>query len=55
VKNPAGALAEYYTDEDHLDEQWQPREFEQKPELFAEWAVIGGIDGQTRRAKAAPK
>jgi catechol-2,3-dioxygenase len=55
VKNPAGALVEYYTDEDHLDEQWQPREFEQKPELFAEWAVIGGIDGHTRRAKAAPK
>ena len=55
VKNPAGALVEYYTDEDQLDAQWQPREFKQSPDLFAEWAVIGGIDGQTRRAKAVPK
>jgi catechol-2,3-dioxygenase len=55
VKNPAGALVEYYTDEDHLDAQWQPRDFKASPELFAEWAVIGGIDGHTRRAKALPK
>ena len=55
VKNPAGALAEYYTDEDQLDGRWEPREFQQAPEVFAEWAVVGGIDGQTRRAKAAPK
>ena len=31
VKNPAGALVEYYTDEDQLDAQWQPRDFEQSP------------------------
>ena len=55
VKNPAGALAEYYTDEDQLDGAWQPREFQQGPEVFAEWAVLGGIDGNTRRAKTAPK
>ncbi|MBI3373674.1 MAG: VOC family protein [Betaproteobacteria bacterium] len=55
VKNPAGALAEYYTDEDQLDGNWQPREFQQAPEVFAEWAVVGGIDGNTRRARAAPK
>jgi len=55
VKNPAGALVEYYTDEDHLDAQWEPRDFKASPELFAEWAVIGGIDGHTRRAKAVPK
>jgi catechol 2,3-dioxygenase-like lactoylglutathione lyase family enzyme len=51
VKNPAGGLAEYYTDEDQLDGDWQPREFQQAPEVFAEWAVIGGIDGNSRRAK----
>lgn len=54
VKNPAGALAEYYTDEDQLDGRWEPREFQQAPEVFAEWAVIGGIDGKSRRARAAP-
>lgn len=54
VKSPAGALVEYYTDEDQLDGDWQPREFQQSPEVFAEWAVIGGIDGRSRRAKAAP-
>ena len=54
VKNPAGALAEYYTDEDQLDARWEPREFQQAPEVFAEWAVVGGIDGKSRRAKSAP-
>jgi len=54
VKSPAGALAEYYTDEDQLDGEWAPRDFEQSSEAFAEWAVIGGIDGKSRRAKAAP-
>jgi hypothetical protein len=34
--------------------QWQPREFEPSPERFAEWAVVGGIDGRSRRAKTAP-
>jgi catechol-2,3-dioxygenase len=54
VNNPAGALAEYYTDEDQLDGRWEPREFQQAPEVFAEWAVIGGIDGKSRRARTAP-
>ena len=54
VKNPAGGLAEYYTDEDQLDGAWEPREFQQSSEAFAEWAVVGGIDGKSRRAKAAP-
>jgi catechol 2,3-dioxygenase-like lactoylglutathione lyase family enzyme len=54
VKNPAGGLIEYYTDEDRLDGAWEPRDFRQTPEVFAEWAVIGGIDGKSRRAKAAP-
>jgi len=50
-KNPAGALAEYYADEDQLTEAWQPREFEPGPTIFAEWAIDGGIDGNTRRQK----
>lgn len=52
-KNPAGALAEYYADEDVLTENWKPRDFEPGPTVFAEWAVAGGIDGNTRRQKSA--
>ncbi len=54
VKNPAGALAEYYSDEDQLDGNWEPQDFQQSSEAFAEWAVIGGIDGKSRRARSAP-
>ena len=50
-RNPAGALVEYYSDEDQLTEAWQPREFEPGPTVFAEWAIEGGIDGTTRRQK----
>ncbi len=50
-KNPAGALVEYYADEDQLTAAWQPREFEPGPTVFAEWAVAGGLDGHTRRQK----
>jgi catechol 2,3-dioxygenase-like lactoylglutathione lyase family enzyme len=49
VHSPCGGLAEYYADEDFLTEDWQPRRFERKSELFAEWAVSGGLDGNTRR------
>ncbi len=52
-KNPAGGLIEYYADEDHLDAEWTPREFEPGPTRFAEWAVDGGLDGTTRRQKNA--
>jgi len=52
-KNPAGALVEYYADEDQLTADWQPREFEPGPTVFAEWAIEGGIDGHTRRQKSA--
>ena len=52
-KNPAGALVEYYADEDVLTENWKPRDFEPGPTVFAEWAVAGGIDGNTRRQKSA--
>ena len=51
--NPAGALAEYYTDEDELTADWQPRDFTPGPTVFAEWAIKGGIDGNTRRQKDA--
>ena len=50
-RNPAGALCEYYADEDELTERWQPRDFEPGPTVFAEWAIDGGIDGHTRRQK----
>jgi catechol 2,3-dioxygenase-like lactoylglutathione lyase family enzyme len=50
---PAGALMEYYTDEDHLTSEWQPRDFTPGPTVFAEWAIKGGIDGNTRRQKNA--
>ncbi len=53
-KNPAGALVEYYADEDVLTENWKPREFEPGPTVFAEWAVAGGIDGNSRRQKSGP-
>jgi catechol-2,3-dioxygenase len=51
-KNPAGALAEYYADEDVVTEDWKPRDFEPGPDVFAEWAIAGGIDGKTRRQKS---
>ncbi len=52
-ENPAGALIEYYADEDELTGEWQSRDFEPGPTVFAEWAVAGGIDGNTRRPKGA--
>lgn len=51
--NPAGGLIEYYSDEDVLTPNWQPREFEPSPTMFAEWAIDGGLDGNTRRQKNA--
>lgn len=52
-QNPAGGLIEYYADEDQLDEHWEPRDFEPGPTVFAEWAIDGGIDGNTRRQRNA--
>ncbi|MGQ9370473.1 VOC family protein [Azospirillum sp. ST 5-10] len=52
VRNPCGGLAEYYANEDWVTEKWQAREFQPSPEMFAEWAVLGGIDHQTRRQTA---
>lgn len=52
-ENPLAAPLEYYADEDYCTENWQPAVFERKPELFAEWAIVGGIDGVTRRQASA--
>jgi catechol 2,3-dioxygenase-like lactoylglutathione lyase family enzyme len=52
-ENPLSAPLEYYADEDFCTENWQPGNFERKPELFAEWAIVGGIDGTTRRQMAS--
>ena len=49
VKNPAGGLAEYFTDEDYCTDKWEPRNFERSNENFAEWAIADGINGNTRR------
>src|SRR5262249_8483402 len=51
-KCPCGGLAEYYADEDFLTERWRPRDFERSLENFTEWAIKGGIDGNTRRQRA---
>lgn len=52
--NPCGGLIEYNADEDHLTGHWQPRSFEPSANMFAEWAVDGGLDGNSRRQKLAP-
>jgi len=53
-ESPGGGLVEYYTDEDYLTESWQPRlDLESTPENYAEWAVSGGLDAETRRQKMA--
>jgi catechol 2,3-dioxygenase-like lactoylglutathione lyase family enzyme len=54
VKCPAGGLAEYYADEDYVTQAWKPREFTPSPEMFAEWAITGGIDGNSRRQASGP-
>ena len=49
VENPAGGLAEYFTDEDYCTANWEVRDFQRSNEAFTEWAVEGGIDFNTRR------
>ena len=41
--NPCGGAAEYDFDSDVVDEHWEPGEFEQTPELFAEWCLAEGM------------
>jgi catechol 2,3-dioxygenase-like lactoylglutathione lyase family enzyme len=52
VKTPCGGLAEYNADEDMLTSEWTPRDFTPSNEAFAEWAIEGGLDGNTRRQRA---
>lgn len=52
-ENPLAAPVEYYADDDYCTANWQAGRFERKPELFAEWAIAGGIDGTTRRQVVA--
>jgi catechol 2,3-dioxygenase-like lactoylglutathione lyase family enzyme len=52
-ENPLAAPLEYYADEDFCTEDWKPGTHERKPELFAEWAIVGGIDAKTRRQIAS--
>ncbi|MCP8687681.1 VOC family protein [Marinobacterium sedimentorum] len=49
VNSPLGGAFEYYTNDDYLTAAWQPRTLEHSLELFTEWAVEGGLDGNTRR------
>lgn len=51
VNSPLGGAFEYYTNEDYLTENWEPREMEHSLTSFTEWAVEGGIDEKTRRQK----
>lgn len=53
-KSPFGGAFEYYADDDFCTEDWQPGEFERRPEVFAEWAISGGLDGETRRQARGP-
>ncbi|MCP4327923.1 MAG: glyoxalase [Alphaproteobacteria bacterium] len=54
VHNPAGGLAEYYADEDYCTAAWRAEAWERTPENFAEWAIVGGLDGTTRRQVSGP-
>lgn len=54
VNSPTGGAFEYYTNDDFLTENWQPRELEHSLVSFTEWAVEGGIDHDTRRQHKKP-
>ncbi|CQI88843.1 VOC family protein [Yersinia rohdei] len=54
VNSPTGGAFEYYTNDDYLTENWQPRELEHSLVSFTEWAVEGGIDHDTRRQNKKP-
>lgn len=49
INSPTGSAFEYYTNDDFLTAQWQPRELEHSLVSFTEWAVEGGLDYETRR------
>jgi catechol 2,3-dioxygenase-like lactoylglutathione lyase family enzyme len=41
--SPCGGAAEYDFDSDVVDERWVPGEFDQTPEVFAEWCLAEGL------------
>jgi len=41
--SPCGGAAEYDFDSDLVDERWVPGEFDQTPEVFAEWCLAEGL------------
>jgi len=41
--SPCGGAAEYDFDSDQVDGRWVPGEFEQTPEVFAEWCLADGM------------
>jgi catechol 2,3-dioxygenase-like lactoylglutathione lyase family enzyme len=41
--SPCGGAAEYDFDSDQVDERWVPGEFQQTPEVFAEWCLADGM------------
>ena len=43
-KNPCGGAAEYDFDSDVVNDDWQARNWETKPENFAEWCLAEGIE-----------
>lgn len=49
VHSPFGGAFEYYTNDDYLTPEWEPRFFDYEVKLFTEWAVEGGIDFDSRR------
>ncbi|MDF0604857.1 VOC family protein [Neisseriaceae bacterium TC5R-5] len=51
VHSPLGGAFEYYTNDDYLTEQWQPRTLDYSLAAFTEWGIAGGIDYQTRRQR----
>jgi len=51
VQSPTGGMFEYYADEDWCTGAWQAQAWERTPEHFAEWAIAGGLDGDSRRQK----
>jgi catechol 2,3-dioxygenase-like lactoylglutathione lyase family enzyme len=41
--SPCGGAAEYDFDSDVVDERWVPGQFQQSPEVFAEWCLAEGM------------
>ena len=42
--NPCGGGAQYDFDSDFVDDEWTPGEFEQTPDVFAEWSLAAGME-----------